>query len=456
MNKNFEEKRELIIEVATPLFSSKDFHEVNMELIAQKASIAKGTIYNYFKSKDELYFSIIHSRLSKLITELKKNFKLQADVWNDLSEFVAHIFSFMMKYQNFFVVFQKSKFNIQKLNQPELDSLISELKQMLINIIDEGIDSEKFRKCDSSLTADFILGIIFSTVQRNLNKDYNEFEVEKERDELIRFIKNGLKNSNIKKPLEGKVILLTRTLGQSDESAKVFEEQGAEVIVLPTLKIVPPLSWQKCDEAIKKLTEFSAIIFTNANAVDWFYRRMQYLDSDFDFKNLMVIAIGQKTAECCKMHNIPISFILKDLTSEGMIRTLESLDLKGKNILITQSHVERDELTERLYKLGAKATRVDCYDVIVPKIEDISEVIIEMNSKDIDVYVFTSPSTFKNYLEIFRIENPKEYFADKVIAAIGPATKNEISSHNIEVKIMPTQFTLQGLVQSIINFFTTN
>ncbi len=48
-------KRELIIEAAVQVFSSKGYHNTRMEEIANIAGIGKGTIYEYFKSKLQLF-----------------------------------------------------------------------------------------------------------------------------------------------------------------------------------------------------------------------------------------------------------------------------------------------------------------------------------------------------------------------------------------------------------------
>ena len=60
-----------IIESASILFSRKSYHEVMMEEVARSASMAKGTIYNYFSSKEELYFSIMKGRMENLNLSLK-------------------------------------------------------------------------------------------------------------------------------------------------------------------------------------------------------------------------------------------------------------------------------------------------------------------------------------------------------------------------------------------------
>lgn len=51
-------RRETIINAAIEIFSVKDFMATSISEIAQKAGIATGTIYKYFKSKEDLFFSI--------------------------------------------------------------------------------------------------------------------------------------------------------------------------------------------------------------------------------------------------------------------------------------------------------------------------------------------------------------------------------------------------------------
>ncbi len=54
-----EEKRKEILKAALVVFSQKGFHKTSMNDIAQKAEIGKGTLYDYFKSKDELFLSLL-------------------------------------------------------------------------------------------------------------------------------------------------------------------------------------------------------------------------------------------------------------------------------------------------------------------------------------------------------------------------------------------------------------
>lgn len=61
------DKRELILEAALELFRQNGFRRTSMEDIAEAADIAKGTLYLYFKSKEELFAALGHNLVEQVI-----------------------------------------------------------------------------------------------------------------------------------------------------------------------------------------------------------------------------------------------------------------------------------------------------------------------------------------------------------------------------------------------------
>ncbi|HSN57694.1 MAG TPA: TetR/AcrR family transcriptional regulator [Candidatus Sulfomarinibacteraceae bacterium] len=67
------EKRPLILEAATRIFCERGFAAVRVADIAEAAGIGKGTVYEYFSSKDELLFAVfewINEDISRRIQDL--------------------------------------------------------------------------------------------------------------------------------------------------------------------------------------------------------------------------------------------------------------------------------------------------------------------------------------------------------------------------------------------------
>jgi len=64
------DKRERILDAAESVFAQRGFYNARVAEIAREAGVADGTIYLYFKSKDELLYSLFESRMERVIQTL--------------------------------------------------------------------------------------------------------------------------------------------------------------------------------------------------------------------------------------------------------------------------------------------------------------------------------------------------------------------------------------------------
>src|SRR5258705_7193086 len=59
-----------MLDAAGRLFGARRFHEVRMEDIAAEAEVSKGTLYRYFKDKEEMYLALLERSSHQLVAEL--------------------------------------------------------------------------------------------------------------------------------------------------------------------------------------------------------------------------------------------------------------------------------------------------------------------------------------------------------------------------------------------------
>ncbi|MFO0884484.1 MAG: TetR/AcrR family transcriptional regulator [Pirellulales bacterium] len=59
-------RREAIVQVATNLFAKMGYAECEMEKVAQELGIAKGTLYLYFKGKEELFLACVDNGMAQM------------------------------------------------------------------------------------------------------------------------------------------------------------------------------------------------------------------------------------------------------------------------------------------------------------------------------------------------------------------------------------------------------
>lgn len=72
-----EKSKELLMDTALQLFSTKGFHSTSISQITNEAGVAKGILYHYFKSKDELLVAIINKGTGELFTLFSEALKLE-------------------------------------------------------------------------------------------------------------------------------------------------------------------------------------------------------------------------------------------------------------------------------------------------------------------------------------------------------------------------------------------
>jgi TetR/AcrR family fatty acid metabolism transcriptional regulator len=90
-------KREAIIQAAIEVFSKSNFQSSSIAEIAQKANVAEGTIYQYFKNKEDLFFSIPVEKTKEFSRELELHLQGINGAFNKISKFVWYYLYFFKK-----------------------------------------------------------------------------------------------------------------------------------------------------------------------------------------------------------------------------------------------------------------------------------------------------------------------------------------------------------------------
>ena len=77
-------KKEQILEAATSIFLDRDYSRVRMEEIAEAAGVGKGTVYEYFKNKEDLFMACITSKTMSLMNLYAENACRSGNALQDL------------------------------------------------------------------------------------------------------------------------------------------------------------------------------------------------------------------------------------------------------------------------------------------------------------------------------------------------------------------------------------
>lgn len=258
-------------------------------------------------------------------------------------------------------------------------------------------------------------------------------------------------------PLASKTILVTRAASQSNDFRNLLEAKGATVIEMPALVIQPPSNWDDLDKAINNLSEFNWLILTSANAVEYFFKRLNSFNKDARFLSKIKIAVvGKKTAEFLEKYSLKPDFIPPNFVADSLVETFPE-SLNNQQILFPRVETGgREILVQELTKKGAKVFEVAAYQSGCPT--EIDPIVLEaLQDEIIDIITFASSKTVKNFHQLITNEMGNKFqisldsLLEKVcLASIGPETSKTCNQLLGRVDIEAKEYTLEGLIEAII------
>jgi len=112
-------KKQAILEVATRLFSSKGFKDTSMAELSKMTGVAQGTIFYHFKTKEELFISILEAFKVSIIEEFEryvgeKHFKTGMDMIEGAVSFYLYLSGSME--DRFLLLHRHDAYELSKVN----------------------------------------------------------------------------------------------------------------------------------------------------------------------------------------------------------------------------------------------------------------------------------------------------------------------------------------------------
>ncbi len=247
--------------------------------------------------------------------------------------------------------------------------------------------------------------------------------------------------------LAGKRIVITRARGQAGELAAGLEKLGADVIELPTIEIQPAADYGPLDAALTRIGFYDWLIFTSANGVRFFLRRLALAGLNLDAIRAKICAIGPATRTEAENAGFRVALMPAEYVAESLVRAFEGHGIEGKLVLLPRAAVARDVVPAELRRRGAQVDVVEAYRTGIPASAPARAQRIFASGWRPDWITFTSSSTVANFIEIAGSEALKGVR----VATIGPVTSATARRHGVEVTVEAHTFTAAGVVEAILS-----
>jgi AcrR family transcriptional regulator len=157
-------KREQIMRAAERLFTSRRLHEIKMDDVAHAAGVGKGTIYLYFKDKDDLFFQTAISGFDQLCELVRQEVPRDVLFDRQLLSLCVQISNFFSRRRQLFQMMQTEDRRMAWCRGAFREHWFEHRKKLataVAEVISRGMKEEEIRtNIPAEVLAKFLLGML--------------------------------------------------------------------------------------------------------------------------------------------------------------------------------------------------------------------------------------------------------------------------------------------------------
>lgn len=164
-------KRQQIIAAALQVFSEKGYHKAKIEEIAQAAQVGKGTVYEYFRSKEQLFQEMLREGMASFDASLDNALKQEHSVKDKLKVMVRLCIRLGQNYRPLARMALLEGAVIEESLREWMLNLYRSRVSVIERVVREGIDSGEIRPINPKLFAGLFytaLGVLHSPFRADI------------------------------------------------------------------------------------------------------------------------------------------------------------------------------------------------------------------------------------------------------------------------------------------------
>lgn len=169
-----------IIDAAVVVIAENGYHQAQVSKIAKQAGVADGTIYLYFKSKEEILIQVFKEKMSVFVTNLKDILLENNSATDKLYKMVENHFNVLYSDKMLAIVTQLELRQSNKEIRIRINEVLKEYLSLLDEILIEGMRNGEFDEgMDLRLARQMVFGTIDETITTWVMNDqkYNLLEL---------------------------------------------------------------------------------------------------------------------------------------------------------------------------------------------------------------------------------------------------------------------------------------
>jgi TetR/AcrR family fatty acid metabolism transcriptional regulator len=173
-NKN--NKYHLILKAAVKVFARQGFHQSTVAQIAKEAGVADGTIYLYFKNKDDILVQFFSYRTKQVFEHFRSEVKKAENSSDKLRNLIRRHLTEFQQDRDMAVLYQVGTHQIDRLAEDQIREMSKMYQDLISEIVEVGQQEGRIRRdLYVGLVKRFILGAVDEVINTWLHseKDYD-------------------------------------------------------------------------------------------------------------------------------------------------------------------------------------------------------------------------------------------------------------------------------------------
>jgi AcrR family transcriptional regulator len=172
--KKTNETRAAIVRCASEIFSEREFHEVLTDDIAHRVGIGKGTIYRYFRSKEELYLAAIGDGLNGLHAAVTAVLQQDAPLAATIEAVARTMITYFWQQRDFFVLMHRLESKLKARERADWQQKRIEVVSMIRRVMERAAARGEIGRLNARLGVEILFGMIRSVCVYRAESDRPE------------------------------------------------------------------------------------------------------------------------------------------------------------------------------------------------------------------------------------------------------------------------------------------
>ena len=146
-------RRKEIFDASVHLFLDQGFNETSMREIARVVGVGKSTLYDYFKSKDDILISYFEGEIQEITASAQHIIKQDLSTSEKLEQIMKMHLAYLVDKKNLFLKLTVEAQRLALDSQQQIQIARHAYQDMLRTLIEEGVQSGEFRAVNSLFAA---------------------------------------------------------------------------------------------------------------------------------------------------------------------------------------------------------------------------------------------------------------------------------------------------------------